>query len=86
MKQLFRYAAGRHETAADREVIRRSFEDFRAPDSTSRDHNCISEVERISAGRRRWPAKPNSVSRRTLLKGLRSRAPRVGGLPPLEMR
>ena len=29
MKQLFRYAAGRHETAADRVAIRKAFEDFR---------------------------------------------------------
>ncbi|HYO82119.1 MAG TPA: DUF1592 domain-containing protein [Bryobacteraceae bacterium] len=29
VKQLFRYAAGRHETAADRVVIRQAFEDFR---------------------------------------------------------
>ena len=30
VKQLFRYQSGRLETIADREVIRRSFEDFRA--------------------------------------------------------
>jgi hypothetical protein len=29
VKQLFRYAAGRHETAADRVAIRKAFEDFR---------------------------------------------------------
>jgi hypothetical protein len=29
VKQLFRYAAGRHETAADRVVIRKAYEDFR---------------------------------------------------------
>ena len=29
VKQLFRYAAGRHETAADRVAIRHAFEDFR---------------------------------------------------------
>jgi hypothetical protein len=29
VKQLFRYAAGRHETAADRVVIRKAFDDFR---------------------------------------------------------
>lgn len=29
VKQLFRYAAGRHETAADRVVIRKSYDDFR---------------------------------------------------------
>lgn len=29
VKQLFRYAAGRHETAADRLVIREAFEDFK---------------------------------------------------------
>jgi hypothetical protein len=28
VKQLFRYAAGRHETAADRVIIRKAFEDF----------------------------------------------------------
>jgi hypothetical protein len=30
VKQLFRYQAGRIETAADRDVIRRAFDDFRA--------------------------------------------------------
>ena len=30
VKQLFRYQAGRLETPADRELIRRSYEDFRA--------------------------------------------------------
>jgi hypothetical protein len=29
VKQLFRYAAGRHETAADRVAIRKAFEEFR---------------------------------------------------------
>ncbi len=88
MKQLFRYAAGRHETAADRVIIERAYEDFR--DSGFHFQELMVSLSKwmsISAGRQQDGS--SSSLKIALFRaasfsvGLPRHDPRLVGLPPL---